>query len=128
MKETEAKRKKEEANRDVQQRKELLETQQKRANELDVKEKKLKEDDSKAKSMVEVATELQKTAAEALNRAIEKNDSVAIKAAQEMITKANNKMVLANTHREEIITQRAKIGDKRKKQTTLMFTKFAKKN
>ena len=76
--------------------------------------------------MMAVAQKHMKNATTALSTAIASKDMIAIQAAEELVKHASKKIEVANMHRDEQLKQRKKIGDKRKSQVKIMFTKIKK--
>ena len=76
--------------------------------------------------MVAVAQQMLSNGTKSLAEAIAKNNTVAIIAAQQMIQDAEKKLKEAHTHRNEQIKARITIGQKRKKQSNIMFNKLKK--
>lgn len=119
---------KEIAEREKQEKEELLKKQGKRTEKLDKQDENLKKDEKEAARMFAVAEQMLANGNDALSKAIAKNDNIAIASAQGIIQEASKKLHTANTHRSEQVNARQKIGDKRKKQASIMFTKLAKKD
>ena len=78
--------------------------------------------------MFAVAEQMLASGNDALAKAIANNDNIAIASAQEIIQEASKKLRTANTHHAEQVNARQKIGDKRNKQASIMFTKLTKKD
>ena len=114
------------AEKEKQEKEELLKRQEKRTERLNKADEKLKKDEKEAVRMFAVAEQMLANGNIALTKAIAKNDTIAIASAQEIIQEASKKLHIANTHRDEQTNARQKIGDKRKKQALIMWEKLTK--
>ena len=81
---------------------------------MEKKEKELANDENKLTKEYELSQRVLKDGNESLNKAIDSNDTVGIKVAQEMIRTATKKLDKATTHRAEQMKIRTDVGVKRK--------------
>ena len=93
---------------------ELLSKAAKRKETLDQKEEGLRKDEERIEKEQEVYQRMFVSVQEQMDKAIENNDMVSVKAASEMLNGATNKLDAVKDHKNEQAKIRIDIGAKRK--------------